>query len=55
MKTLCGQGNLLVMEKGFEGQRRMEGNEKERRGGRLGQKNARRFRRMIVEVDEMPT
>lgn len=43
------------MEKGFEGQRRMEGNEKERRGGRRGQKNAQTFRRTIVEVDEMPT
>lgn len=39
------------MGKGLEGPRRTEENE-ERRGGRLGQKDAQRFRRMTVEVDQ---
>ena len=40
METRCGQGDLLVLEKGFEGHMRMEENDKERTGGRLGQKDA---------------
>lgn len=44
---------MLVLEKGFKGQKRMEENEKERMGGRLGEKDAQRFRTMIVEADQM--
>lgn len=42
---------MLVMAKGFQGQSRNEdGGEK---GGRLRQKNAQSFMRMIVEGDQM--